>query len=346
METNAGRWLLIILILLITAGLVLLVPTLMRLIEPEPRAQAIIIPTVPTRTPTPTATPTPTITPTPIPTPTPQPSPTPLPILVGYTVHTVTEDETLADIAALYDTLAPAIASLNRFPPDTPLSAGQPLVIPLYTDHAIPPAVTVRGVEVSRGQPGPRVALTLDAGASAGPANDILDTLQAYDIQITFFLTGKWAEENPDLVRRIAAEGHEIANHSYSHPHMTGLAEEAIIEEVVSTERIIRDLVGQTTQPLFRPPFGDRNQNLLDILGREGYISIYWTVDSLDSVGEPKTADFLLQRVTHPPVPLEGAIILMHVGNRTTADALPAILEWFRQEGYQVVKVSEILRAP
>lgn len=346
MESNAGRWLLIALILLITVGLVLLVPPLMRAVAPDPTVQTIIIPTVPTLTPTPTATPHPTLTPTPIPTPTPPPSPTPLPVLVGYTVHSVAQGETIDDIAEYYSTLAPAIASLNRFSLDTPLSAGQPLVVPLYADAPLTPTVTVSGVEVARGHPGRRVALTLDAGASAEPVADILNTLRQYDVHITFFLTGKWAEENPDIVRRIAAEGHEIGNHTYSHPYMTELTEEAIIEEVQRTEQIIRELAGQTTRPLFRPPYGDRNQALLDTLGREGYISIYWTVDSLDSVGDPKTADFLLQRVTHPPVELDGAIILMHVGNRTTADALPAILEWYRREGYQVVKVSDILRAP
>jgi peptidoglycan/xylan/chitin deacetylase (PgdA/CDA1 family) len=220
------------------------------------------------------------------------------------------------------------------------------LVVPLYAGAPLTATVEVHGIEVTRGQPGRRVALTLDAGASAEPAAVILDTLRHYDVHITFFLTGKWAEANPDIVRRIANEGHEIGNHSYSHPYMAGLAEETAIEELRRTEQLIRDLAGQPAQPLFRPPYGDRDQDLLDTLARQGYISIYWTVDSLDAVGDPKTADFLLQRVTHPPVELDGAIILMHVGNRTTAEALPAILEWFRQEGYQVVKVSEIVRAP
>jgi peptidoglycan/xylan/chitin deacetylase (PgdA/CDA1 family) len=345
METNLGRWLLILLVLLIAAGLVLLVPTLMRLIEPEPPAQ-IIVPTVPTLTPTPTVTPTPTLTPTPFPTSTPRPSPTPLPVLVGYTVHTVSAGETIAALAQRYGSLVPAIASLNRFSADTPLSAGQPLVIPLYAGPPISPTLEVHGVEVDRGQPGRRVALTFDAGASAEPAAFILDTLKQYDVHVTFFLTGKWAEDNPGLVRRIAAEGHEIGNHTYSHPHLPELDEAAIVAEIQRTEQIIRDLAGQTTRPLLRPPYGDRNQAVLDTLARQGYISVFWTVDSLDSVGEPKTADFILQRVTHPDVPLEGAIVLMHVGNRTTADALPAILEWLRQEGYQVVKVSEILRSP
>jgi len=308
----------------------------------------------PTPAETPAATPTPaetpTVAPTPSPTPTPPPTPTPLPALIGYTAHFVGENETLERIAERYGSLIPAIASLNRFPLDAPIGAGQALVIPLFANQGITETIEVKGLEVSRGLPGRRIALTFDAGADSDPAVSILDTLKDYDIQVTFFLTGKWAEENPELVQRMAIEGHEIANHTYSHPRLTSLEDEDIIEEVLRAERIIRDLVGQTTRPFLRPPYGDRNRRVLDLLAREGYISIYWTVDSLDSVGDPKTAEFLLERVTNPvdgrgeEISLEGAIILMHVGNATSAEALPAILDRLQERGYAVVRLSEILR--
>jgi peptidoglycan/xylan/chitin deacetylase (PgdA/CDA1 family) len=343
METNLGRWLLLGLVVLITVGLVVLVPALMRLFEPESPGE-VIVPTIPVPTPTPAPTPPPTPAPTPLPTETPRPAPTPLPVLIGYAVHTAGAGDTLEEVAARYGSLAPAIASLNRFPADAPLSEGQPLVVPLFAGQAVSGTIEVNGLEVERGLPGPRVALTFDAGADAGPANAILDTLAHYGVHVTFFLTGEWAEGNPELVRRMAAGGHEIGNHTYSHPYLTELDEQAASEEILRTEQIIRELAGQTTRPLFRLPYGNGNGEILDLLARHGYISIRWSVDSLDSVGEPKSADYLVQRVTHPGVPLEGAIILMHVGNRTTADALPSILEWFRQQGYQVVTVSEILR--
>jgi peptidoglycan/xylan/chitin deacetylase (PgdA/CDA1 family) len=349
METPLGRGLLVGLVVLIVLAILLLVPTLLRLLEPETPPQVIIPTPIPTATPVP---PTPTSTPTPSPTPQPTavPVPTPLPPQVGYTVHTVAAGETLAGIARRYGSLGPAIASLNRFAEDAPLGEGQPLVIPLFGNQNVTATLPVRGLEVSRGLPGPRVAVTLDAGADAAPAAAILDTLKAHDVHATFFITGKWAEANPDLLRRIAAEGHEIGNHTYSHPQLPQLEDSAIIEEVEHTEQIIRDLAGQTTRPYLRPPYGNRTQHVLDVLAREGYISIYWTVDSLDSVGEPKSAQFLFDRVTHPtdgqgnPIPLEGAIFLMHVGNETTAEALPDILDWFQENGYQVVPISEILR--
>lgn len=350
LDTSLGRWLLIGLVVLLAAALYLLISALLPLWERGPEAAVVPI----TLTPTPTATPSPTLSPTPSPTatpsPTPIPPPTPLPAQVGFAVHVVSAGETLEEIARGYGSLVPAIATLNRFPEDAPLGDGQVLVIPLFALSGFTKTAEVRGVEVSRGLPGRRVALTFDAGAGADPAPLILDTLKTHGVHVTFFLTGKWAEEHPDLVRRMAAEGHEFGNHTYSHPHLLSLDKEAVREEIRKTERIVRELAGQSTQPYLRPPYGERNQALLDLLAEEGYVSIYWTVDSLDSVGEPKSAEFLLNRVTHPtdsrgnPIDLDGAIILMHVGNATTAEALPAILEWFQKEGYRVVRVSEILR--
>ena len=178
----------------------------------------------------------------------------------------------------------------------------------------------------------------------------ILDILQESGVHVTFFVTGKWAEENPELVRRIAAEGHQVGNHTYSHPRLPELDEAALQDEVLRAEQILCDLSGQTTRPFLRPPYGSRNTAVLDWLAQHGYISIYWTLDSLDSIPPAKTAAYLVDRVTHPtdhqgnPVPLDGMIVLMHVGNPTTAEALPEILAWLREEGYQVVPVSEILR--
>ncbi len=349
MDTPLGRWLLVGLVVLIVIALYLLVTALLPLLEGPSAPAVVIIPTsamAPTKTPTSTPTPIPTSTPTP----TPYPSPTPLPVQVGYTVHVVAEGETLESIAQRYGSIPEAIASVNRFPPEAELGLDQPLVVPLFAGPKVTETIPAYGVEVERGLPGRRVALTFDAGSGAEPAVRILDTLKERGIHVTFFLTGQWAEENPDLVRRIAAEGHEIANHTYNHPHLTQLTEDEISGQIEQTEQIIRDIAGQTTRPFIRPPFGERNQAVLDVMAQEGYISIYWTVDSLDSVGDPKTADFLVERVTHPtngrgePISLEGAIFLMHVGNATSADALPRILDWFGENGWQVVKVSEVVR--
>ncbi len=362
MNRSAGRWPLLLLILLIALALGLLLRSLWRLgrvvATPTPRPtdapltpHAVVPTAVPPPVPsTPTALPTATARSTPTPFPSPEPTATPLPAVVGYAVHRVVAGETLEQIAVRYGSLPQAIAGLNRFPPEEMPAEGRPLVIPLLEGLEPTAPVTVSGYEVERGLPGRRVALTFDAGASAEPAGRILDALRKAGVRVTFFLTGRFVEENPDLVRRMAAEGHEFGNHTYSHPDLTGLTDEAVRQELARTEQVIRDLTGQGTRPFLRPPFGARNRHLLNLLAGEGYISIYWTVDSWDSVGEPKTPEFLLERVTHPtdgsgrPVSLEGAIVLMHVGSEPTAQALPEILAWFRAEGWEVVPVSEVLR--
>ncbi len=107
----------------------------------------------------------------------------------------------------------------------------------------------------------------------------------------------------------------------------------------------MQDATGVTTRPLFRPPYGAYDERVLDTVIGEGYLPIYWTLDSLDSVGEPKTPEFLIERVTNALTPeqLRGAIILAHCGSAPTADALPQILDRFAEMGLEVKTVSEVL---
>ena len=92
---------------------------------------------------------------------------------------------------------------------------------------------------------GGHVALTLDAGASAEPVPQILATLREHGVKITFFLTGKWIEDNPELTRQIVADGHEIANHSFTHPDMRNLSDEAIRTELGDTEALLAETAGR-----------------------------------------------------------------------------------------------------
>ena len=193
-----------------------------------------------------------------------------------------------------------------------------------------------------RGNPNARaIALTFDAGAGAEPTADILAALAARGIRVTFFLTGKWADENPGLVRQIKAGGHEIANHSYNHPDFTTLSHERMIEEINSTERTIQRLAGVSTQPWFRFPFGARNASTRGVVSDLGYTSIMWTLDSLDSVGPPKTPQFIYKRVVNNVG--NGSIVLLHVGSVPTAAALPRILDTLTARGYRIVTVSQLL---
>jgi peptidoglycan-N-acetylmuramic acid deacetylase len=199
--------------------------------------------------------------------------------------------------------------------------------------------------EVVRGYPGKkRVALTFDAGDKGEAMPAILAALRERNIHITMFFTGKYAERYSEGVKQAVADGHEIANHTYSHRDSREITDDELIEELARTERILYEMTGVSTKPYWRPPFGGRNNHVLNVAVNEGYRSIYWTLDSLDSVGQPKTPDFIFNRVTNTPdFNLDGAIILQHFGSQASADALPRILDRLQEMGYSVVTVSDIL---
>lgn len=186
-----------------------------------------------------------------------------------------------------------------------------------------------------------KIALTFDAGSSPVPAPSILKTLKANGLHVTFFVTGKWCEQNPDLVKEIAAEGHELGNHSYSHPDLRKLTDEAIIEQLTQTEDIVLRLTGKSTKPLFRPPFGGRDKRVLGIAGQQGYTSIYWSLDSLDAFKKGITSEEIETRILDR---IQGGdIVLMHCGSAPTAAALPDMIDKLQKRGYQIVKVSELM---
>lgn len=321
--------------------------------SPAPASQPTALPatpagSAPTASPAPPATataapspPAPTDEPTEAPAPTEVPTPTE-PAIAGYAGHLVAEGETLDTIAAAGGSSAELIARYNKLGGDP--AAGRPLIVPQLA--GAPARLESQPLLVQRGAAGrPIVALTLDAGASAEPVPAMLRTLRERQVTITFFLTGKWIAENPELTRQIVADGHEIANHTNSHPDLRTLSDAAIRQELADTEALLQETAGASARPFFRPPFGAYDERVLRLAEAEGYLPIYWTLDSLDSVGEPKTAAFLLERVTAKLTPeqLRGAIILAHCGSQPTAEALPQILDRFAAMGLQVGKISEVL---
>lgn len=305
---------------------------------PTAAAQEPTDPPAPTVDP-PTRTPAPTATRTALPS---SPTAEPAAAIAGYAGHAVAEGETLESIAARGGSTAALIADYNRLDGEPPL--GRPLVVPQLVGRASElesePLLVQRGRDEN-----PWVALTLDAGASAEPVPGILKTLREHNAKITFFLTGAWIKDNPELTREIVADGHEIANHSFTHPDMRNLSDAAIRKELADTEALLQETAGATSRPFFRPPFGAYDERVLRLVEGEGYLPIYWTLDSLDSVGEPKTPAFLLERVTAKLTreQLRGAIILAHCGSQPTAEALPQILDRFAEMGFEVRTVSDVL---
>lgn len=186
------------------------------------------------------------------------------------------------------------------------------------------------------------VALTFDAGnEDGGAAPRMLDILRERGIHVTFFLSGHWVAHNPELTQQIVADGHELANHSYTHPDFTTLSNAAIAAELDDTEAVIQDVTGGlTSRPYFRPPYGARNRRVLDAAAAEGFRSVYWTLDSGDWLPRA-TSGAVVSKILRYAEP--GDIVVEHVGADASADALPFILDEFAARGWQVGTVSEVL---
>jgi peptidoglycan-N-acetylmuramic acid deacetylase len=260
----------------------------------------------------------------------------------SYAAHTLRKGENITTLAAEGGSTPEAIATYNRL--SGPPQLGRPLIIPSYPgtncELQTEPLILERAPARKA-----RIALTLDAGSTAQPLPRVLEALRKRHITITFFVTGYFIRENPELIRQIAADGHEFGNHSLSHPDLRNVDDKRLLREIMETEHLLNATAGATTRPFFRPPFGAYNNHVLATAGSLGFLPIYWTLDSLDSVGAAKNGNFLYQRVTSQLTEdqLHGAIILMHVDSMGTADAMPSILDRFASMGFEVCKLSRVL---
>lgn len=193
------------------------------------------------------------------------------------------------------------------------------------------------------------VALTFDAGSDVGYTKQILDTLAANGIKATFGMTGKWAEANPDLMRRIVNDGHTLINHTYSHRSLTGrstnsapLSYQTRADELWKTESAIVRLTNRSTKPYFRPPYGDYDNSVLTDVWSRGYTyNVMWTVDSLGWNGLSKSQ--IVQRCLNGLQP--GAIYLFHVGIQSQdGPALQTLINELRARGYSFATINQYYR--
>ncbi len=183
-----------------------------------------------------------------------------------------------------------------------------------------------------------KIAISFDAAWGADYTARLLDILKENNIKTTFFLTGIWVKKYPEKVKEIAAAGHEIGNHSTTHPHCAALSPEELKKELLENEEMIYKLTGKRTR-LFRPPFGEYNNQVILTSRALGYEVIQWSVDSLDwqEVGVESVVDRVLKNV-HP-----GAIVLFHNNAKYTPQALPIILKNLKEQGYKIVPISDLL---
>jgi polysaccharide deacetylase family sporulation protein PdaB len=182
------------------------------------------------------------------------------------------------------------------------------------------------------------LSISFDASWGADKTIPILDILDEYGVKTTFFLVGGWVDKYPEMLREIAARGHEIGNHSDTHPHMSQLSEAEICKELHNMAEKVEKLTG-VRPTLFRPPYGDYNDRVVTVSRREGYECVQWSIDSLDWK-DRGTADIIKQctyRVEN------GDIVLFHNDSNDIVNALPTVIEHYQQLGYTIIPVSEIL---
>ncbi len=198
--------------------------------------------------------------------------------------------------------------------------------------------------EVTSGNPEKGIAITFDCGpwVYSDRVNSILDALKERDLKVTFFITGDFVERNPNNFERIIAEGHEIGNHSTTHPDFSTLSDLQIKDELAETERRANEF-GVSTKPLWRAPFGARSSRVLVAAAEEGFDpNVMWSLDSSDWVDNISPAVVEGKLLSAGP----GDIIVNHCNSWQTPQILPEVLDRFKEIGYEVVPVSKLLELP
>lgn len=183
-----------------------------------------------------------------------------------------------------------------------------------------------------------KVSISFDAAWGNEQTQTLLDILDEYGIKSTFFLVGDWVRNYPDDVKAIAAAGHDVGNHSNTHPYMTQLDVDSIKSEIETCNSEVEALTGKSPT-LFRPPYGDYDNNVVDTVNGLGMYCVQWDVDSLD--WKNLSAEEMCSRIKNNIKC--GSIVLMHNGAENTPQALPMIIECIQELGYEIVPISELI---
>jgi peptidoglycan-N-acetylglucosamine deacetylase len=189
-----------------------------------------------------------------------------------------------------------------------------------------------------------KIALTFDDGPDTLNTIKVLDILNSYRAKASFFMVGFKMERHPQVVKRIEQMGHAIGNHSYSHPNFLEQGDTLILEkQIVGTDHIFEKIL-HTKPVYFRPPYGKINSEQIRWVLGKGYKIVHWSINTFDWDIDQIESEDIFQAIKDQIEP--GAIILLHVGETRykTVEALPKILEWLQQNGYQCVTLDELLK--
>ncbi len=218
-------------------------------------------------------------------------------------------------------------------PAPEPTQEPTPVATPAATPR--PPRITYNGVDITS----KHVALTFDDGPHKTLTPQLLDILAKRNVRATFYVVGQNVAAYPEIAARIVREGHEIANHSWSHPSFTKISQTAARSQLSRTEDAIVAATG--VRPTnFRPPYGAYTQSIAGWIHRDfGYENILWTVDPRD--WQKPGVSVVTQRMVSGAAP--GAIILAHDIHESTIRAVPSAVDQLLAQGYEFVTVSELI---
>ena len=183
-----------------------------------------------------------------------------------------------------------------------------------------------------------KIALTMNCAWNADDIDNILQTLKDNNVKITFFMVGDWVDKFPEAVKKIADAGHEIGNHSNTHPHVNNLSTDENIKQIQDASNKIEKITGSKTT-LYRAPYGEYNNIVIRAAKSANHIPIQWNLDTVDYTGI--TGDEMWKRLESKLS--SGSIILMHNGTKHTADSLDMIIKNIKTKGYEITTVSELV---
>ncbi len=197
-----------------------------------------------------------------------------------------------------------------------------------------------------------KIALTFDDGPKPEYAVPLLDVLKKLGVHATFFVVGKEAKLNPDIIQRMELEGHEVGSHSYTHPPLDSLNAKDLEFEISETNRVLQSITGKPVK-YFRPPGGRYTLNVMQTIENHGLKIVMWTVNAEDYTvfsatlnvhgesRESRSNQKLYEKISSKAK--GGSIVLMHNGSKETIETLPRIISSLRENGYHLVTISEML---
>ncbi len=183
-----------------------------------------------------------------------------------------------------------------------------------------------------------KIAVTFDAAWGAQDTEELLEILDKYNAKATVFCLGQWVKDNPEEVKMFYDNGHEIGNHSYSHPAFSKISREEIRKEITDCNEIIKEVTGEYPA-LLRAPSGDYDNKSIEACESMGMKMIQWDADSVDYKGI--SVNEIYERIIKNTE--NGSILLFHNGVENTPAALEKILEALKNDGYEFVTVSQLI---